>query len=110
MTWTRSRLVKPSRWAARGPRMRDNHLLQGCLALFPLWDGGGPDAIELMRFAGAAYHARWEVAPSWGTGRAGFCTVHDGQREKRPVERGGLPLAPSGGHPTQRRSRSGNGA
>jgi hypothetical protein len=75
---TPPRLVKPARWAARGPRMQDNHLLQGCLALFPLWDGGGPDAIELMRFAGAAYHARWEVAPNWGVGRAGACTVHDG--------------------------------
>ena len=58
--------------------MQDNHLLQGCLALFPLWDGGGPDAIELMRHAGAAYHAQWETAPNWGTGRAGLCTVHDG--------------------------------
>jgi hypothetical protein len=73
-----SHQVKPARWAACGPRLQDNHLLQGCLALFPLWDGGGPDAVELMRHAGAAYHAQWEVAPSWGVGRAGFCTVHDG--------------------------------
>jgi hypothetical protein len=71
--WTPRRMVKPARWTAPGPRLRDHHLLRGCLALFPFWDGGGPDAIELLRRDGKILRAQWEVSPSWGTGRAGPC-------------------------------------
>jgi hypothetical protein len=71
--WTPPRMIKPARWTAPGPRLRDHHLLRGCLALFPFWDGGGPDAIELLRRDGKIFRAQFEVSPSWGVGRAGPC-------------------------------------